>query len=110
MYKFNICQDGVTIVPDDIKYKIEEKVEENIQYENVLQVIDVQESDYGTYLCVVINEKGEDSFPIEFIHTSKFSQFSVYYLKVAVHPKLLISQSKFSGLRKFTLRYQTFEM
>ena len=28
------------------------------------------------------------------------------YLKVEVYPKLLISQSKFSGPRKFTLRYQ----
>ena len=27
-------------------------------------------------------------------------------LKVQVHSKLLISQSKFSGSRKFTLRYQ----
>ena len=28
------------------------------------------------------------------------------YLKIKVHPKLLVSQSKFSGPRKFTLRYQ----
>ena len=32
------------------------------------------------------------------------------YLEVEVHPKLLISQSKFSGPRKFTLRYQLFAM
>ena len=31
------------------------------------------------------------------------------YLKVEVYPKLLISQSKFSGPRKFTLRYQWYE-
>ena len=32
------------------------------------------------------------------------------YLKVKVHPKLLTSQSKFSGNRKFTLRCQYFEI
>ena len=34
------------------------------------------------------------------------------YLKVEVHPKLLIFQSKciFSGPRKFILRYQKFEI
>ena len=32
------------------------------------------------------------------------------YLKVIVYSKLLISQSKFSGPRKFTLRYQQFEI
>ena len=32
------------------------------------------------------------------------------YLKVQIHPKLLISGSKFSGPRKFTLRYQQFEI
>ena len=31
-------------------------------------------------------------------------------LKVEVHTKLLMSQSKFSGPRKFTLRYQKFEI
>ena len=31
-------------------------------------------------------------------------------LKVKIYPKLLISQSKFSGPRKFTLRYQQFEI
>ena len=31
------------------------------------------------------------------------------YLKVEVYSKLLIPQSKFSGPRKFTLRYQLFE-
>ena len=31
------------------------------------------------------------------------------YLKVKAHPKLLLSQSKFSGSRKFTLRYQKFQ-
>ena len=30
------------------------------------------------------------------------------YHKVKVHPKLRISQGKFSGSRKFTLRYQQF--
>ena len=35
---------------------------------------------------------------------------SALYLKVEVHPKLLISQSKFSGPRKYTLRYQWFEL
>ena len=32
------------------------------------------------------------------------------YLKVKVYPKLLIAQSKFSSPRKFTLRYQQFEI
>ena len=32
------------------------------------------------------------------------------YLKVEVHPKLLISPNKFSSTRKFTLRYQQFEI
>ena len=32
------------------------------------------------------------------------------YLKVKVNLKPLISQSKFSGPRKFTFRYQLFEM
>ena len=32
------------------------------------------------------------------------------YLKVKVQPKLLISQSNFSGPRKFTSRYQLFEI
>ena len=31
---------------------------------------------------------------------------SSQYLKVKVHPKLLIFQSKFSGSRKFALKYQ----
>ena len=33
-----------------------------------------------------------------------------HHLKVEVYPKLLISQSKFSGPRKFTLRYHHFEI
>ena len=36
--------------------------------------------------------------------------FNTLYRKVKVHLKLLISQSKFSGTRKFTLRYQLFEI
>ena len=32
------------------------------------------------------------------------------YLKEEVHHELLISQRKFSGSRKFTLRYQLFEV
>ena len=40
----------------------------------------------------------------------KGSIVNSWYLKVKVHPKLLISQSKFSGLRKFTLRYQYLEI
>ena len=40
-------------------------------------------------------------YPIYIINT-----VSSRYLKVEVHPKLLISQSKFSGPRKFTLRLQ----
>ena len=39
---------------------------------------------------------------------ARYNQFS--YLKVEIHSKPLISQSKFSGTRKFTLRYQWFEM
>ena len=35
---------------------------------------------------------------------------SSWYLELEVHFKLLISQSKFSGTRKFTLRYHLFEM
>ena len=31
------------------------------------------------------------------------------YLRVEVHPKLLISLNEFSGPRKFTLRYQYIE-
>ena len=31
-------------------------------------------------------------------------------LKANVHPKQLISESKFSGSRKFTFRYQLFEI
>ena len=43
---------------------------------------------------------------------SDFMHFTVNsrYLKVEVHLKLLISQSKFSGSGKFTLRYQGFEI
>ena len=40
-----------------------------------------------------------------FSHRGKYTVNS-RYLKVEVNPKLLISQSKFSGPRKFTLRYQ----
>ena len=68
------------IQADGIKYKIEEKVTDNILYENVLEVLDVQESDYGSYLCVVINERGEDSFPIEFKPTSKFLCISCFFI------------------------------
>ena len=32
------------------------------------------------------------------------------YHKVKFYPKLLISESKFSGLRKSTLRYHSFEV
>ena len=69
---FVFCQDGVTIIPDDVKYKKLQTVTNDIEYENILEVYDVQDSDYGTYLCVVTNEKGEDSFPIEFKPTSKW--------------------------------------
>ena len=63
----------MTIVPDNIKYKQLETVTTNdIEYLNVLEVYDVQDSDYGIYLCIVTNEKGEDSFPIEFKPTSKW--------------------------------------
>ena len=37
---------------------------------------------------------------------SNTGRVSSRYLEVEVHFKLLISQSKFSGPRKFTLRYQ----
>ena len=32
------------------------------------------------------------------------------YVKIEIHHKRLISQSKFSGPRKFTFRYQLFEI
>ena len=43
-----------------------------------------------------------------FLRRNKGEQITVNsrYLNVEVHSKLLISQSKFSGPRKFTLRYQ----
>ena len=45
-------------------------------------------------------------------HIPELSPYTVNsrYLKVEVHPKLMISQSKFSSPRKFTLRYQQFEI
>ena len=41
------------------------------------------------------------------IRQYSYNQLSIY--KVEVQQKLLISQSKFSGSRKFTLKYQKFE-
>ena len=41
---------------------------------------------------------------------AKYCTVNSLYLKVRVHPKLLITQSIFSGLRKFTLRYQWLEL
>ena len=52
------------------------------------------------------------SFNFSFCHIKRFFKykFNSQYLKVKVHLKLLISQSKFSVHRKFTLRYQQFEI
>ena len=36
----------------------------------------------------------------------KINTVNFQYLRVKVNPKLLISQNKFSGTRKFILRYQ----
>ena len=47
------------------------------------------------YLLVIINFV---------LRISNYSQLSISQSKI--YPKLLISQSKFSGSRKFTLRYQ----
>ena len=55
------------------KYNIEEKIMNRTQYESILQVANVQKSDYGTYICDAINEIGEDSFPIEFVSEGRFS-------------------------------------
>ena len=41
-------------------------------------------------------------------HSSLYMHF-LRYFRVEVYPKLLILQSKFSGSRKFKLRYQQFE-
>ena len=46
----------------------------------------------------------------QFRHFQGLSKDNSQYLKVKVHPKLLISQNKFSGPRKFILRYQEFEI
>ena len=44
----------------------------------------------------------KDNKPVQ----NKNANTSSLNISVEVHPKLLISQSKFSGSRKFTLRYQ----
>ena len=41
---------------------------------------------------------------------SHFTTVNARYLNVKLYRKLLISVSKFSGPRKFTLRYQQFEI
>lgn len=65
-------QDGVDIVANTVKYEIEEKVTDNINYENILLIKDVVKEDYGVYQCIVTNEKGEDRLPVNFDDTSKF--------------------------------------
>ena len=43
-------------------------------------------------------------------HRKSIQKVNSRYLKVKIHPKLLISQSIFSSSRKFTLSYQKFEV
>ena len=61
----------MTLEADSIKYEIQEKVTDSINYENILLIKDVQKADYGTYLCIVTNDKGEDRLPVIFDDTSK---------------------------------------
>lgn len=61
----------MNIVIDSVKYEVQEKVTDSINYENILLIKNVQESDYGTYQCIVTNEKGEDTLPVIFDDTSK---------------------------------------
>ena len=66
MYK-----DGAEVEVDGSKYQTVEKVIDSSQYESILRVFDVQESDYGTYICDAKNEMGNDTFQIDFVASSK---------------------------------------
>lgn len=55
-----------------MKYVIREKVTEEINYENILSIKNVEKADYGIYQCIVTNEKGEDRLAVHFDDTSKF--------------------------------------
>ncbi|XP_052804572.1 LOW QUALITY PROTEIN: nephrin-like [Mya arenaria] len=68
---FQWQKDGVNIQADATKYEIEEKVTDNIHYENILLVKDVQKADYGMYGCIVTNERGDDRLSIFFENTTK---------------------------------------
>ncbi|WAR05395.1 NPHN-like protein [Mya arenaria] len=47
------------------------KAANNIHYENILLVKDVQKADYGMYGCIVTNERGDDRLSIFFENTTK---------------------------------------
>lgn len=68
---FKWKKEGVDIVADAEKYEIEEKVTDNINYENILLIKDVVKEDYGVYECIVTNDKGEDRFAVNFDDTTK---------------------------------------
>ena len=53
---------------------------------------------------VNVREEGQGGVPHTAASITKI--WLLICLKIEAHPKLLISQSKYSGPRKFTLRYQ----
>ena len=74
-------------------------------------ILDANSIDLDQAPCFPAPNQNLHYLQTSFLRDSKYlyilvSAVNSRYLKVKVHPKLLISQSKFSGPRKFTLRYQ----
>ncbi|XP_053408375.1 nephrin-like isoform X2 [Mercenaria mercenaria] len=106
---FKWQKDGVDIVADDVKYVIEEKVENGIDYENILSIKNVVKEDYGIYQCIVTNEKGEDRLPIDFDDTRKPDPPDNLEFVNATHNSITIKwNGGFDGglVQKFRVRYK----
>ena len=77
-----------------------DKCDQYMGYEGCDEGFSCCPDEFGAYNCMPGIVKLLKCFMCVATHT-----VSSGYLIFEVHPKLLISQSKFSGPRKFTLRY-----
>ncbi|XP_052273577.1 nephrin-like isoform X3 [Dreissena polymorpha] len=110
---FQWQKDGVNIAADSVKYEIQEKVTESIEFENVLLIKNVQKSDYGMYQCIVTNEKGEDRLPVVFDDTTKPDPPRDVEFVNATHNSLTVRwKAGFDGglTQTFRVRYKVTDM
>ncbi|KAL3885782.1 hypothetical protein ACJMK2_025820 [Sinanodonta woodiana] len=106
---FKWKKDGSEIVATGEKYEIQEKVTDGVKYENILLIKEVSDEDYGVYVCIVGNSKGNDSYEIVFDGTDKPDPpYNIRFVN-ATHDSITIAWDPgFDGglVQAYTVRYK----